>query len=407
MSSRSSSIEMLSSSQRTVELEPLLLAGCADQQAGEGDQAGEALGADHRSRRGCSSEPPLPAVEHRPGDASSATSNSPRWRSRSSARRSSASAASSGGARTRAFSRQERTQEMSWRERGVLGLVDHAAALDAVGGRRLAKRRRTWRSRARPARRSARGRRSSRVPCDLAHLPLGARRVVAAVEVLGRLEVVLGLGRVGDLAPDPGEAKDADGLALVRVADQIELAVAEDQVVGVDLALGDLVALHRVVAELDRLAARDRRLDLGQALRELAAAAVGREADVDRHGLALVERARPAPGDLLQREPQRLGVGELAVEQAERRAQRGQLAVGELDRRQVVVLGRQRVELGLEEALGRLLDLERDAEALELGTVGVEAARERVLVHRAVALDLPLDLERRDGPAVRHQERDQ
>ena len=177
--------------------------------------------------------------------------------------------------------------------------------------------------------------------------------------------------------------------------------------VGVDLAVGDVVALQRVVGELDRLAARDRGLDLRQALGELAPRAGRRELDVDRRLVLLGQRARAAPGDLLEREPQRLGVGELAVEQAERGAQRGQLGVGELDRRQVVVLRRQRVELGLEEALGGLLDLERDPEALELGAVGVEAAREGVLVHRAVALDLLLDLERRHRPAVGHQERDQ
>ena len=74
---------------------------------------------------------------------------------------------------------------------------------------------------------------------------------------------------------------------------------------------------------------------------------------------------------------------------------------------QVVVLRRQRVQLGLEEALRRLVDLQRDPEALELGAVGVEAPGERVLVHRAVALDLALDLERRHGPTIRHQERDQ
>ena len=218
---------------------------------------------------------------------------------------------------------------------------------------------------------------------------------------------MLGLGRVGDLALDPAEAEDAHGVALVRVADQIELAVAEDEVVRVHLAVGDLVALHRVVRELDPLAARDRGLDLGQALRELLAAARGGEADVDRHVLALVQRAGPAPRDLLEREAQRLGVGELAVEQAERGPERRQLAVGELDRVEVVVLGRERVELGLEEALGRLFDLERDAEALELGAVRVEAAGERVLVHRAVALDLALDLERRDRAPVGHEERDQ
>ena len=45
---------------------------------------------------------------------------------------------------------------------------------------------------------------------DLAELPLGAAGVVAALELLRRREVVLGLGRVGDLAADPREAKDAN-----------------------------------------------------------------------------------------------------------------------------------------------------------------------------------------------------
>ena len=48
----------------------------------------------------------------------------------------------------------------------------------------------------------------------------------------------------------------------------------------------------------------------------------------------------PAPGELLEREPQRLGVGELAVEQAQRGLQRRELGVGELDRRQEEGLGR-------------------------------------------------------------------
>ena len=93
--------------------------------------------------------------------------------------------------------------------------------------------RRSRRSRAGPARRSARGGRSSRVPSQLPELPVGAAGVVAAVEVLGGREVVLGLRRVADLALDPREAEDADRIALVGMADQIELAVAEDEVVGV------------------------------------------------------------------------------------------------------------------------------------------------------------------------------
>jgi hypothetical protein len=89
-------------------------------------------------------------------------------------------------------------------------------------------------------------------------------------------------------------------------------------VIGIDLALRVLVALDRVVAELDRLAAGDRRLDLGQALGELASAGGGGDGYRDGALLGRAERARPAPRELLEREPQRLGIGEAPVEQRER-----------------------------------------------------------------------------------------
>ena len=242
----------------------------------------------------------------------------------------------------------------------------------------------------------------------LPQLPVRAAAVVAAVEVLRRREVVLGLGGVADLALDPREAEDPHRIALVRVPDQIELATAEDQVVGVDLALLGLAPLHRVVGELDRLAAADRGLNLGKALGEVAAAGARGHRHLDRSALALDQRVRVAPGDLLQSQAQRLGVGEAAVgQQQQRGAQRRQLLVGEFDRVEVEVLRRQRVELGLEEALAGLLDAEDDPQTLELGSVRVEAPRERVLVHVAVPLHLPLDLERRNRPALGHQERDQ
>jgi hypothetical protein len=83
--------------------------------------------------------------------------------------------------------------------------------------------------------------------------------------------------------------------------------------------------------------------------------------------------------------------------------QRGELVVGERDRREMEVLGREGVVLLLVERVGRLVDLELDPERLELGPVGVEATREGVLVHLAVALDVATDLEGRHGPALRHQ----
>ena len=70
----------------------------------------------------------------------------------------------------------------------------------------------------------------------------------------------------------------------------------------------------------------------------------------------------------------------------------GELLIGELDRRQVEVLGRQRVGLLLDQAVDRLLDRQHDPQRLELGAIGVEAPRERVLVHRAVPLDVAPDL---------------
>ena len=138
--------------------------------------------------------------------------------------------------------------------RGVVGLEDHPAALDAIGLDRLAEV---------PVGAVVAlhqpgdplADEDARPPLDRPHLPFGARGVIAAVEVLGSRKVVLGLGRVGDLALDPREAKDAHVVALVRVPDQVELAVAKDEVVGVHLAVGDLVSLQRVVRELDRLAA--------------------------------------------------------------------------------------------------------------------------------------------------------
>jgi len=48
---------------------------------------------------------------------------------------------------------------------------------------------------------------------------------------------VLGLRRVGDLPPDPRQAENADIVALVGVADEIELAALVEQLVGIDLAL--------------------------------------------------------------------------------------------------------------------------------------------------------------------------
>ena len=242
---------------------------------------------------------------------------------------------------------------------------------------------------------------------QLAELPCRKVGVGARVEVGGAAEVMLGLGRVGDLAADPREAEHAQRLALVGVSEQIELPAAEEQVVGVDGAQPDLAALHREVLEGDRLVAEDRRLDLRQRLRELVAAGGGRDAEGDAVLVGRRQWAGPPPGDLLERQAQRFGVGELAVEQRQRSGERGQFGIGELDRREVEVLRAQRVVLLLGDAVDRLLDGQRDAQRLELRAVRVEASRKRVLVHATVALDVPLDVERGDRAALGHQIGDQ
>ena len=200
----------------------------------------------------------------------------------------------------------------------------------------------------------------------VAELPVGAACVAARVEVGGPVEVVLGLGRIRHLPADAREAEHSDRLALVGVTEQVELASLEEQVVGVDAARAHLVSLHRVVVEDDRLVAEDRGLYLRQARREIVAARRGRDAERDRALLRGPKRTRTPPGDLLEREPERLGVGEFAVEQAQRRLQSRELLVRERDRGQMEVLGAQRVVLLLGRAVGRPLDRQLDAQRFEL-----------------------------------------
>src|ERR1700752_2446307 len=143
-----------------------------------------------------------------------------------------------------------------------------------------------------------------RDPHRLAELPVDAVGVRPGVEVRRALEVMLGLGGVADLSADPRQAEHADGTALVRAADDVELTPLVQELVRIDPAGADLVALHRVVVEDDRLAAKDRGLDLRQPLGDLMAAGRAGDAERDRALLRGIERAGPPPGDLLERQPQ-------------------------------------------------------------------------------------------------------
>ena len=115
-------------------------------------------------------------------------------------------------------------------------------------------------------------------------------------------------------------------------------------------------------AKLDRALLRDRRLELAEPALELGRV-VG-VAHLDPHrgrGRRALEHAgRAAEREVLQREPERLGVGEAALEQVEAGLERRELVVVELERRQEVALGAERVELLAGELVA--LRVERHAE---------------------------------------------
>ena len=177
------------------------------------------------------------------------------------------------------------------------------------------------------------------------------------------------------------------------------------QRVGVDGALPLDASRDRPVLELDRPLLRNRRLHLAQPARELGGI-VG-IADLDALGDLgrRVPEAGAAEREVLEGETERLGVGELALEEIQARLEGGELVVRELELGEEVVLRAQRVELLAGELVA--LRLERHAEREQLRAVGVEAPRERLVRHLGVPLDILLDVARRQRAPVRHQEGDE
>src|SRR5439155_3698638 len=84
----------------------------------------------------------------------------------------------------------------------------------------------------------------------------------------------------------------------------------------------------------DRALLRDRALELSEPARELGG--VLRIEHLDAEGRVCRRLGEPgsAQGEVLQREPERLRVGELAFEEVERSLQRGQLVVPEIELRE-------------------------------------------------------------------------
>ncbi len=240
---------------------------------------------------------------------------------------------------------------------------------------------------------------------DVADLPVRPPAVVVDVEVLRRAEVALAAGREPDVAPHPRDAERLAPLVLQVLADHVPDAVLGQEREGVDRPLALLVPADRPVVELDRPLLRDRRLELREATRHLGrVVGVAHVDPLGGVGRGRVE-PRPAEGEVLEREPQRLGVGELALEQVEAGLERRELVVGQLELGEEVALGAERVELLAGELV--TLRVERDAQPDQLRTIGVEAARERLVRHLRVALDVLLHVARGERPPLGHEEGDE
>ena len=119
----------------------------------------------------------------------------------------------------------------------------------------------------------------------------------------------------------------------------------------------------------------------------------------------MIAEAWAAEGEVLESEPQRLGIGELAFQQIKGGLESRELVVVELELAQEVVLGAERVELLAGELVA--LGLERHSEREQLGTIGVKAARKRLVRHLRVALDVGLHVPCGEQPALGHEKGDE
>ena len=160
----------------------------------------------------------------------------------------------------------------------------------------------------------------------LAELPGGAVAVGARVELGRHAEVALAPRREAHVAAHAVEAERAHVVAVVVAADHVPLPAHEVEAVRVDRAQRLLVGRDRPVAEDDGALLRDRGLELLQPDRDLGGEAAPEQAhgDLGRH---VVGRVRAAECEVLEREPQRLRIGELAVEQVHGGRERRELRV--------------------------------------------------------------------------------
>ncbi len=229
--------------------------------------------------------------------------------------------------------------------------------------------------------------------------------VLGRIEIRRRPKVALPARCEGDVAANPRDPERALVLTLEVTADHVPDAVVREQRVGVQRSPRDLVAGDRPVLELHGALLGDRGLELRQAACHLRRVVGILEIDLDRALGPRLERAAAAEREVLQREAQRLGVRELALETEQRDLKRRELVVAQVEWGEEVLIREERVELLAGELVA--LRLERHSEPEQLAAVGVEAARERLVGHLGIALDTALDVAGGECPPLRHQEGDE
>src|SRR6185295_19380266 len=156
-----------------------------------------------------------------------------------------------------------------------------------------------------------------RLAHDVADLPRRPAAVLVDVELRRNPEVAFATCRETDVTPDPRDAERADVLAVEILADHVPAAVVGEEAVGIDGAFGLPVAGDRVVRELDRALLRDRALELPEAPGHL-----GRVIGVGNlHAYCCVRcwlaEAGASECEVLEREAERLRIGELSLEEVE------------------------------------------------------------------------------------------
>ena len=174
----------------------------------------------------------------------------------------------------------------------------------------------------------------------VAELPFGSAAVLLDVELGRQPEIALAARGKADVRSDTRHPERADVRPLEVVADHVPRAVLGEQRIGIQGSFLLAVAVDRPVAELHRALLRDRPFELAEAPLELGR--VVRVAD-ERAYRGVGRGRREAAGgaterEVLQREPERLGVGEPPLEQVEARLQRRELLVVELELGEEVAL---------------------------------------------------------------------